>query len=67
MISIWYYIGLLVLIYGILILGAGIADWVSPPAQLPELASLHAAVWWGAIMIVLGAAYTITFRPGRHN
>jgi hypothetical protein len=33
MISIWYFIGLLILIYGILVAGAGIADWISPPAQ----------------------------------
>jgi len=67
MISIWYFIGLLILVYGVLITAAGIAEWVSPPAQLPELANLHAAVWWGGIMIVLGTVYAIVFRPGRHK
>ncbi len=67
MISIWYFIGLLILIYGILITGTGIVDWISPPASLPALANLHAAVWWGGLMIVLGAFYTVTFRPGRRS
>jgi hypothetical protein len=67
MISIWYFIGLLILIYGVLILGAGIADWISPPAHLTVLADLHMAVWWGAMMIVLGGFYAFVFRPGRGN
>jgi hypothetical protein len=65
MISIWYFIGLLILIYGVLMMSAGIADWVSPPAHPATLASLHMSVWWGALMIVLGAVYAFAFRPGR--
>lgn len=67
MYSIWYFIGLLVLIYGVLIAGAGIADWISPPAQPPTLSSLHMGVWWGVLMIVLGGAYALLFRPGRKH
>jgi hypothetical protein len=63
MYSIWYFIGLLVLVYGLLITGAGIAEWISPPAQPPMLASLHMGVWWGVLMIVLGSAYALLFRP----
>lgn len=29
------------------------------------LARLHAPVWWGAIMLVLGLFYGIRFRPGK--
>jgi len=65
MVSIWYFIGLLILIYGVLVVGAGIAEWISPPAQTTELAGLHMAVWWGALMIVLGGVYAYIFRPGR--
>lgn len=60
--SIWYFIGLLILIYGILILGAGIADFISPPAQPLVLAQLHMSIWWGALMILLGATYARVFR-----
>jgi hypothetical protein len=62
MYSIWYFIGLLILIYGILILGAGIVDLVSPPAQPLVLAQLHMSIWWGALMIVLGGVYVRVFR-----
>jgi divalent metal cation (Fe/Co/Zn/Cd) transporter len=62
-ISIWYFIGLLVLIYGILILGAGISDWSSPPPVV--MADLHIAVWWGAVLIVIGGVYVYFFRPGK--
>ena len=64
-ISIWYFIGLLILVYGLLIIGAGIADVVSPPANPRALAELHVGIWWGALMIVLGGLYTYLFRPGR--
>jgi hypothetical protein len=61
--SIWYFIGLLILLYGILILGAGIVDLMSPPAQSLVLAHLHMSIWWGALMIVLGGVYARVFRP----
>jgi hypothetical protein len=64
MISIWYFIGLLILIYGLLVAGAGIAEWISPPAQETTLANLHMGVWWGALMIALGGVYAFVFRPG---
>ena len=61
-ISIWFFIGLLILIYGVLILGAGIAGLSSPPPVV--MAQLHVAIWWGAFLIVIGAVYVYLFRPG---
>ncbi len=61
MISIWFFIGLLILIYGVLILGAGIAEWSSPPPVV--MAQLHVTIWWGALLIVIGAVYVYLFRP----
>jgi hypothetical protein len=60
-ISIWYFIGWLVLVYGLLILGAGIAGLSSPPPVV--MADLRVGIWWGAFMIVLGAVYVYIFRP----
>jgi hypothetical protein len=62
MYSIWYFIGLLILVYGVLILGAGIMDLLSPPAQPLVLAQLHMGIWWGALMIILGGVYARMFR-----
>lgn len=63
MVSIWFFVGVLLLAYGVLILGTGIAEWSSPPDVVR--ADLHAAVWWGALLTVLGAFYTLRFFPGK--
>ena len=65
--SIWYFIGLLILVYGVLILGAGIAEFVSPPANPLILAELHAGVWWGALLVIIGGVYVYYLRPGRQQ
>ena len=64
-ISIWFFIGTLVAIYGILILGSGLNELANPPARPPVLANLHAAIWWGAVMVVMGAVWVAKFRPGK--
>jgi hypothetical protein len=63
MISIWFFIGTLLLAYGILILGAGIYELMVPPEHPVVLYSLHAGIWWGALLVVLGAIYTLKFAP----
>jgi hypothetical protein len=62
--SIWFFIGVLLLVYGVLILGYGLLT-LGEPAPQRVLAELHADVWWGAFLVVLGLGYTIRFRPGR--
>ena len=64
-ISIWFFIGLLILIYGMLILGAGIVELSAPSPVV--MAELHIGIWWGAFLIVIGAAYVYFFRPGRSS
>ena len=62
-ISIWLFIGLLLTIYGVLILGSGLWDLVNGIQRNTVLANLHAPIWWGGLMLVLGLVYTIAFRP----
>ncbi len=64
-ISIWFFIGSLLGVYGVLILGSGIWEIFRPPQHPVALANLHAAVWWGALLIALGAVYVVKFRPGK--
>lgn len=64
-ISIWFFIGISLLGNGLLIFGAGLYELARPPAQPVVLFSLHAPVWWGALLSVAGAAYCYYFRPGR--
>ena len=65
-IPIWFFIGVLLLLYGVLIFGNGILEWAtgSYPAGV-ELTSLHAPIWWGGLLAVLGVFYTVKFRPGK--
>lgn len=66
-ISIWLFIGALLLIYGVLITTSGIYDYFYPPEQHTVLANLHPQIWWGALLIVMGAAYCWSFRPGKQK
>jgi hypothetical protein len=61
--SIWFFVGVLMLACGLIILGQGIYEFSHPPATV--LAELHPAFWWGLCMSVFGGFYTLRFRPGR--
>ena len=63
--SIWYLIGLQLTVYGVLITGTGIWELFYPPVRKVDLAWTHPAIWWGALLLVLGIYYVIRFRPGR--
>jgi hypothetical protein len=65
MISIWFFIGVSLLVNGLLILGAGLYELSHPPAldARVQLFNLHASVWWGALLTVIGAAYCYFFKP----
>ena len=65
MIPVWFFAGILLFVYGILIFISGLAEWSHPPATV--LANLHAPVWWGAIMIVMGAVFVQCFRPKKRQ
>jgi len=66
-ISIWFFIGVLLLVYGLLILGAGIHDLLVPPEQQLVLANLHAGIWWGGLVAVLGGIYSYRFSPRKER
>jgi hypothetical protein len=66
-ISIWFFIGGLLLIYGVLILGTGVFELFSPPARTVVLAELHAPIWWGALLVLLGIVYLYLYSPGRQR
>lgn len=65
-IPVWFFVGLLFLIYGVMIFVSGLLRWSNPPSGV-ELTNLHAPVWWGALLIVVGAIYCALFRPGRNR
>ena len=66
-VSIWFFIGLSLLVNGILILGAGLWEYSHPPALDVQvhLFDLHAGVWWGALLTLIGGIYCWKFGPSR--
>jgi hypothetical protein len=64
-ISIWFFIGVLLTLYGVLIFGYGIYEVVSGHLANVELAQYHAPVWWGGLMLIAGLFYSVRFRPNR--
>lgn len=66
-ISIWFFIGICLVVTGVLIFGTGLYHLVSPPPleHRVVLYELHADIWWGALLTVVGLLYSIKFRPSR--
>jgi hypothetical protein len=60
-IPVWFFVGLLLAAYGALICFSGVMEYSHPPNTV--LAELHAPVWWGAIMVVVGGIYIVVNRP----
>ena len=66
MVSIWFFIGISLAVNGALILAAGLYQLVNPPANPGVvLFYLHANVWWGAVLLIIGAVYCFKFAPHR--
>jgi heme/copper-type cytochrome/quinol oxidase subunit 3 len=67
-ISIWFFIGVLLMIYGAMILGEGIFELTTGnyPAGV-QLTNLHAPVWWGAVLLAGGIFYAVKFPPRREG
>ncbi len=65
-IPIWFFIGILLAVYGVLIAAAGIYyGWIHPPAQAVVFARYHVDLWWGLLLVAIGGFYFLRFRPGR--
>jgi FtsH-binding integral membrane protein len=64
-ISIWFFIGISLLVNGVLIAGAGIWEWAHPPLNQVVLFQLHANLWWGLVLAAFGALYCYKFAPRR--
>jgi len=62
-ISIWFFIGAMLVIYGVLITGQGIYEILSPPETKVVLAELHVSAWWGVLLLIIGAFYSWMFFP----
>lgn len=65
MLPVWFFIGLLLFVYGVIILAASLHEWSHPSAVV--LAHYHPGVWGGLLLLAIGGIYTIRFWPRRGN
>lgn len=65
MIPVWFFVGVLLLIYGVLIFIMGISEWSNPPATI--LSNLHPTFWWGIVLILLGGIFTVKHCPRKRR
>jgi hypothetical protein len=62
---IWLMIGLLLALYGIMIVGAGVYHLVVPEPRNVVLSNLHPELWWGGLMILVGFLFCYYHMRGR--
>jgi hypothetical protein len=64
-IPIWFFIGGLLLAYGIIITAVGVYYLFVPAPPELSLQQYHPDLWWGILLIVLGGFYTVHYFPRR--
>ena len=60
--SIWFFVGILTLAYGAVLLATGIYEHFGHQPDT-VLARLEPTLWWGLVMFLFGAFYTAKFWP----
>jgi hypothetical protein len=66
-ISIWFFIGISLVVNGALILSAGLYELIHPPEFPVVLYQLHAGIWWGALLLAGGITYCVRYAPGHSS
>ena len=65
--SIWFFTGICLGVNGLLIFARGIYELMNPPAEKVVLYDLHANVWWGGFLLILGVFFSLRFSPVRER
>ena len=63
MIPVWFFVGILLLIYGLVIFISGIYWYINTADIIAG--HLHAGIWWGSLMIILGIYFVIKYLPNK--
>jgi hypothetical protein len=68
-ISIWFIVGISLLVNGLIIFAAGIYELIQPPPAEIRVVMFqyHASLWWGALLVILGALYCWYFVPRQNR
>ena len=66
MLDIWFFSGLILVCYGLILMGVGIY-YLYYPYHNTILSELHPNLWWGGIMFLSGLSLQWLSWRGRHN
>jgi len=62
MLPVWFWVGIVLITYGLIIIGSGIYYIFHPPdTALPHL---HPSLWWGGIMLTGGIIFLFIGKRG---
>jgi drug/metabolite transporter (DMT)-like permease len=62
---IWYFVGLVLLVIGVIIIISGIYSIINPPEQMTVLGEHNPDIWWGILMAAVGVIYLISNKGKR--
>ena len=62
---IWFFVGELLIIIGLIVALTGLWELHSPPAHKPVLWELHTGIWWGLIIAFFGGVLFFANRKAR--
>ena len=65
MLPVWFFIGILLTVYGFIILVTAVVDFSKPTSVV--LAQYHPGLFGGILLLLIGGFYTFWFWPGRHK
>ena len=67
--SIWFFIGMSLAVNGAVIFGRGIYELLFRHRRNLQvvLYNLHANVWWGGMLLLLGLFFSFRFSPARER
>ncbi|MDQ2862120.1 MAG: hypothetical protein M3R50_00465 [Bacteroidota bacterium] len=63
--SIWLFVGIMLAIYGPIVLIANIPGLSTSQNQHVVLERLHAGIWWGILLTLIGALFLYLHWPGK--
>jgi hypothetical protein len=62
-VPVWFFVGVLLTMYGVIILAAGFREVSHPPTVV--LGQYHSGIWGGILLLLIGGFYTFRFWPTR--
>ncbi|HEY6293664.1 MAG TPA: hypothetical protein VI455_19090 [Terriglobia bacterium] len=60
MLPVWFFIGIVLTLYGVMIFLEGLYELSHPPGTVLE--TLHPAIWWGLVMMAVGLIFALRNR-----